>query len=141
MWRSRAPSANAALSLVATPGADEGLELDAERVRDPVDVVEVAHDLGRVVERLPRLRFLMPIRNPLDCALSNVRKGHHKHFANLRGASMPVVIDFMVELVAWALELQERHPELVELGRSLFAGRPLADQFRPSPFFCRLTSS
>jgi hypothetical protein len=68
-------------------------------------------DLGDVVKREPRLRFLMPLRNPLDCARSNFRKGHHRTFKQLRDQPVEAVIDFMTELVGWFLDLRRDHPE------------------------------
>jgi hypothetical protein len=67
-------------------------------------------DLAEVAEREPRLRFMMPLRNPLDCALSNYRKGHHRHFPQLAGGPVEPVIDFMTELVGWFLDLRREHP-------------------------------
>lgn len=68
-------------------------------------------DLLGLVDREPRLRFLMPLRNPLDCALSNYRKGHYNAFAQLRGRSVEEVIAFMTELVGWFLDLRRERPE------------------------------
>ena len=67
-------------------------------------------DLAEVAAREPRLRFLMPLRNPLDCALSNYRLGHHSIFG-LRDHPVEEVIDFMTELVGWFLDLRRDHPK------------------------------
>ncbi len=37
-------------------------------------------DFDRVLEQEKQLRFLMPVRNPLDCAFSNFRTGHYTIF-------------------------------------------------------------
>lgn len=68
-------------------------------------------DLRALVDREPRLRFLMPLRNPLDCALSNFRQGHYNAFEQLRGRPVEEVIDFMTELVGWFLDLRRDRPD------------------------------
>ena len=40
-------------------------------------------DLAKLVRKEPRLRFLMPIRNPMDCALSNLKTGHVRRFPGM----------------------------------------------------------
>lgn len=37
-------------------------------------------DLGELFRKLKRLKFLMHIRNPLDCAVSNLKTGHVNRF-------------------------------------------------------------
>jgi len=71
-----------------------------------------AVDLGLLLREEPRLRFLMPIRNPLDCAVSNLRT---KHAARLRGldvlATVEQVILAILGEIHWFLELRSRHPD------------------------------
>lgn len=70
-------------------------------------------DLDDALDRNPRLRFVMPVRCPLDCALSNQRTGHYRQFPELQGANVLQITDFLVKLSAWGLELAERHPQSV----------------------------
>ena len=39
-------------------------------------------DVARLLDANPRIRFLLPIRNPIDCAISNVRRGHVRLLAD-----------------------------------------------------------
>ncbi len=68
-------------------------------------------DLSEVVAKNDKIRFLMPIRNPLDCAMSNYRLGHYKHFPEVNGQPIEKVVDFFVELVAWFLDNRAKHPD------------------------------
>ena len=68
-------------------------------------------DLGAAVAANPKLRFLMPIRNPLDCAKSNFRLGHYRHFPEAKDEPVEGVVRFFVELVGWFLDLRADHPD------------------------------
>ncbi len=73
-------------------------------------------DLGRLFEREPRLCFLMPIRNPLDCALSNIRTEHTRYFEDLPpGAGLLQVLDRILDQLHWAAELRRAYPDRVFL--------------------------
>jgi len=67
-------------------------------------------DIDTLLERFPSLRFMMPIRNPLDCAVSNLRTGHYK---TLRGVSPTPTIESVVDAVirefAWVYTIKQRH--------------------------------
>jgi hypothetical protein len=69
-------------------------------------------DLGHLLQRNPKLRFLLPVRNPLDCAVSNLKTGHVSRFNGLdaRAPIERVVLAILAEF-RWVLELQERHPD------------------------------
>ncbi len=59
-----------------------------------------------------RLRFLLPIRHPLDCAVSNVRTGHATLFEHgRRPSNVHDVIDAVLREIAWFGELQQQFPE------------------------------
>lgn len=65
-------------------------------------------DIEALLEANPRLRFVMPVRNPLDCAASNMRTGHAKHLPG-KGADMrATVADILAEL-AWFWDLRRRY--------------------------------
>jgi len=69
-------------------------------------------DLGAVFARNKRLRFLQPIRNPIDCAISNVKTDHAAIFDGL--AANPTVEDVLravMRELAWYAELREANPE------------------------------
>jgi hypothetical protein len=59
---------------------------------------------GRIESLLaaaPKLRFLMPVRNPLDCALSNVRTGHAGRIPGANSEDPSDVLDKILESIAW----------------------------------------
>jgi hypothetical protein len=69
-------------------------------------------DLGAVFARNTRLRFLQPIRNPIDCAISNVKTHHAVLFVGL--AANPTIEDVLravMRELAWYAELREANPE------------------------------
>lgn len=69
-------------------------------------------DLADVLAKNAALRFLMPVRNPLDCAVSNIRKGHVRHFEGLdAGADTETTLAAILDEFVWFRHLQERHRE------------------------------
>jgi len=69
-------------------------------------------ELGDIFEKESRLRFLLPIRNPLDCALSNLTTGHVKNFMELdKGATIVEVVQAVLDEIFWFAELKERFPD------------------------------
>lgn len=68
-------------------------------------------DLSRILDAEPKLRFLMPIRNPVDCALSNLKTGHARLFENLsEGASDLGVLEAILDEFLWFAALQRQFP-------------------------------
>lgn len=68
-------------------------------------------DPGALFARNPELRFLMPIRNPMDTARSNLRTGHHEIFRALDEKSPGGILDAVLEEIAWFLDQQKLHPD------------------------------
>ena len=69
-------------------------------------------DLGAIFEREPRLRFLMPVRHPLDCAVSNKKTGHTQVFDGLSpGASTAEVAGAILDEFRWFADLAARYPD------------------------------
>lgn len=80
--------------------------LTARRIR------ERGTDLGEIFARNDRLRFLMPVRNPLDCAISNLKTGHARRFENLPSdLSEAKVLALVVRELDWFARLQRHHPD------------------------------
>lgn len=78
----------------------------ANRIRD------CGLDIDDVLAREPRLRFLMPVRNPLDCAVSCMRTGHSQLFAATGpGSSFAEVLSAVIDEFAWFEDLRVRHPD------------------------------
>jgi len=69
-------------------------------------------DVAALLAQEPRLRFLMPIRNPLDCAVSNQKTGHVGIFRGLqKDAQLADVLVAILEEIYWFAGLQQRHPD------------------------------
>jgi len=68
-------------------------------------------NISNILEKDDRLRFLLPIRNPLDCALSNLKTGHVELFQGLnRDSSILEVIRAVLDEIHWVATLKEKHP-------------------------------
>jgi hypothetical protein len=69
-------------------------------------------DLGKILEQEKRLRFILPIRNPLDCARSNIKTGHVRIFRGLSANPTEMdVVQAVVDEIVWFTELQKAHPD------------------------------
>ncbi len=69
-------------------------------------------DMQEVFDRSPQLRFLLPIRNPLDCAVSNLKTGHVRHFIGLdETAELPQVVDAILGEIQWFASMKEAFPD------------------------------
>ncbi len=67
-------------------------------------------DLDRLLAANQKLRFLMPIRNPLDCAVSNCKTGHARRFRGQRTHSVPEVLSAVMAEIADFYHHIDRHP-------------------------------
>lgn len=68
-------------------------------------------DLGYILNKEARLRFLLPIRNPLDCAISNMKTGHAKRFDNITSKSSEIeVTKAVLDEIHWFAELHGTYP-------------------------------
>lgn len=83
-----------------------------ESLRTANHIREHGTDLDEILSRNKRLRFLLPIRHPLDCAVSNLKTGHVDLFPNLdRRANLPAVVDGILDEFAWFFDLEQRWPD------------------------------
>ena len=112
-------------------------------------------DLTTTLERNPRLRFIHPVRNPLDCALSNSRTGHDAlldlgdataRIGSREDLTVGEILDLVLDDLRWYLDQMSAHSDrmfllvegltsaetFVELGR--FLGLP-ADERWPQEAF------
>ena len=67
--------------------------------------------IDRLLQLAPQIRFIMPIRNPLDCARSNVYTGHAR---TIRGAvpnDVVDVLDHIIETIGWFSRLEREQPD------------------------------
>jgi hypothetical protein len=69
-------------------------------------------DLADVFEKDARLRFLLPIRHPIDCALSNIRTGHVERFPGLKRSTPPrEVVQAILDEIVWFARLRSEFPD------------------------------
>lgn len=66
--------------------------------------------IEQLVSGTERLRFVMPVRNPIDCALSNVKTGHAKRIPGVDPDDVPSVLEAIVESIGWFARLAEKYP-------------------------------
>jgi hypothetical protein len=68
-------------------------------------------DLADIFRQEPRLRFLLPVRHPLDCAVSNLKTGHFCRFAGIgENPDVRQVAEAILEELSWTATLAERFP-------------------------------
>jgi hypothetical protein len=79
--------------------------LVTERIREKPERI-----IG-LLEDEPRLRFLMPVRHPFDCAQSNIRTGHSERIPGADPTDAASIVDRIVEMIGWFGGLMETHPD------------------------------
>lgn len=67
----------------------------------------------RVCAAFPDLRFFLPIRDPLDCATSNLSTGHITHLGDTRDVTRQRAIELVVDAFAWVLDHRDRYPDRI----------------------------
>jgi hypothetical protein len=68
----------------------------------------------RLCTTFPDLRFFMPIRNPLDCAVSNVSTGAIEYLTEKRNnVSLERAIDLVLDAYAWVLNRRDYRPDRI----------------------------
>lgn len=88
--------------------------------------------LENIIQTNERVRFLMPVRNPMDCARSNMKTGHHVLFPDVDVESEQTeVLRAVLEEISWYAGLKRRYPNrffhFFEDGLSESMLRDLAD--------------
>ena len=82
-------------------------------------------DVRRLLDALPGLRFLLPVRNPLDCTASNCRTGHAAHLEFVGDPKDPgQVLTAVLGELAWFRSWERERPDRF---RSFFANAPGAE--------------
>lgn len=68
-------------------------------------------DLAGLLAADTRLRFLLPIRHPLDCAVSNIKTQHVRHFKSVVDPTdVGEVCEAVLDEIRWVMDLAERFP-------------------------------
>lgn len=69
-------------------------------------------DFDTVFQANDALKFILPIRNPLDCTESNLKTGHVRILENQDRSSDPLsVMNAILDEIAWFAELEKQHPD------------------------------
>jgi len=68
-------------------------------------------DIPHILEQNPPLRFLLPVRNPLDCTLSSIKTGHIKLFPGLKTYSPEAVLEKILETFLWFVKQKNEHDD------------------------------
>jgi hypothetical protein len=68
-------------------------------------------DVNALLHRNRHLRFLLPIRNPLDCAVSGIKTGHAKFFTDRKSDSVEDVLDCVLREIRWFFDLRQSAPD------------------------------
>jgi hypothetical protein len=69
-------------------------------------------DLDGLFKLKRQLKFIMPIRNPLDCAVSNLKTGKANIFQSIQNNSgVEQILASILEEILWFKNLESRHPE------------------------------
>jgi hypothetical protein len=69
-------------------------------------------NLADIFRRDDRLRFLLPIRNPMDCAVSNLKTGHVNLFPGLNSnSSTRDVVQAILDEIFWFANLKRESPD------------------------------
>jgi hypothetical protein len=63
-----------------------------------------------LLDYAPKLRFILPIRNPLDCTISNLRTSHMEGSEDI-AEDRTRLLDRILEMISWAAALEVRHPD------------------------------
>ncbi len=83
-----------------------------ESLRTSKVIRERRVDLGDIFEKEARLRFLLPIRNPMDCAVSNLKTGHVNRFPGLSNSSpTQEVVQAILDEIFWFAKLRSEFPD------------------------------
>lgn len=67
-------------------------------------------DLPDLIARNQRLKFLLPIRNPLDCSLSISRIGVARFYPEFKDGDVRSVLSLILEEIRWFVDLQSGDP-------------------------------
>jgi hypothetical protein len=68
-------------------------------------------DLDRLSSNNGRIRFLLPIRNPIDCAISNAKTGHARFLVGDKERDLTRILDAILRSIAWFLRHRDSNPE------------------------------
>ena len=69
-------------------------------------------ELENLLKKEKRLKFILPIRNPLDCTFSNIKTGHAKLFKGIDDYFTPShVLEKVIDEIYWFVQKKEEFPD------------------------------
>jgi hypothetical protein len=68
-------------------------------------------DLAPIFSANSKLRFLMPVRNPIDCAISNQKTGAGKYLTTAKSQTVEDLLEAILFEEAWVFRLKEMFPD------------------------------
>ena len=68
-------------------------------------------DFSNLFSQNQHVRFFLPIRHPIDCAISNAKTGHGKRFDDVESQNHANILEAVVREIAWFRQLQRQHPD------------------------------
>jgi hypothetical protein len=75
------------------------------RIRSAPDTIHA------LMASAPKVRFLLPVRNPMDCAMSNVKTGHAERVTASSEHAQTEMLEWILENLAWFAALERQYPE------------------------------
>ena len=76
-------------------------------------LMENPKDLEAILKNNPSIKFLFPIRNPLDCATSNIKTGKFRLFSNEINPDIKEVCQAIFNQYLFFLSLDKTHPSRI----------------------------
>ncbi len=70
-------------------------------------------DLSAFLKQFERMQFMLPIRDPLDCAASNMKTGKLEFLGAPRHSSLDEALNAVLSYLGWALDLADSFPTRV----------------------------
>ena len=82
-----------------------------EPLRVQQHIMRQGADAGiQLLDGFPELQVVLPIRNPIDCAISHTVTPHHRH---VFGERFGPALEGVLKSLAWVLELRDAFPDRV----------------------------
>jgi hypothetical protein len=118
------------------PGATAMLWKDSMRITNRF--LDERPSVEALLGANPEALFLFPVRNPMDCARSNLSTGHWKHLVGKSEANFDAVLARILVVLRWFRERERAMPD-----RFMSYTEAELDAAFPARFaaFCRLPSS
>ena len=66
--------------------------------------------MKKILSQNDKIKFLLPVRHPLDCAASNIKTNHAKHLGNSNAANLAEVVEAMYKEFVLVFKLEKNTP-------------------------------